>query len=286
MKKANKIIIAAATIVLVVSALFFVLRLKSTQSVLVENFSLLDTVYLSVEDPDLGNMTIELNVDFPVNHADENVLSNLKSSIISKLFGDDFTDCPEDSLLKAYAAFLGKEYIDNNADFAKRITEGSLLSFDNAIILDASALYDDQHIFSYEISWFFDFGGAHPNSAHFFYNFDLEDGSIITEDEIFIEGYQAELTAIIKSKLLSDLNVDEDTDHMTTLEEFNYWPEDIKPNGNFYIHKEAITYVFNPYEIAPYYMGETEVILPYQLIAHLMKSGNPLGYLVVGKGDK
>jgi len=110
MKKANKIIIAAATIVLVVSALFFVLRLKSTQSVLVENFSLLDTVYLSVEDPDLGNMTIELNVDFPVNHADENVLSNLKSSIISKLFGDDFTDCPEDSLLKAYAAFLGKEY--------------------------------------------------------------------------------------------------------------------------------------------------------------------------------
>jgi len=39
-----------------------------------------------------------------------------------------------------------------------------------------------------------------------------------------------------------------------------------------------------PMNIAPYYMGETEVILPYQLIAHLMKSGNPLEY--VGGGGK
>jgi len=281
--KANKIIIATATIVLVAIALFFVLRTNPPQSVLVENFSLLDTVYLSDEDPALGNMTIELNVDFPVKHADKDIISKLKTYIFAELFGDYFNHCPEDSLLKAYATALGKEYIDNNVDFAKRITESSLLSFNNAIILDGLALHNDQHIFSYGISRFVDFGGAHPNKTRLFYNFDLEDGSIITEDEVFKEGYQTELTEIIKNKLLSDLNANEDITYIENFDESDYFPEEIKPNGNFYIHEEAITYVFNPYEIAPYYMGETEVVLPYQLIAHLMKSGNPLEHLVMGR---
>jgi len=281
--KANKIIIATVTIVLVAIALFFMLRAKPPQSVLVENFSLLDTIYLSDEDPALGKMTIELNVDFPVKHAEKNVLSKLKTYIFAELFGDYLTDCPEDSLLKAYAADLGKEYIDNNADFAKRITESSRLSFDNAIILDGFALHNDPDIFSYGISRFVDFGGAHPNKTRLFYNFDLKDGSIITEDKIFKEGYQTELTEIIKNKLLSDLNANEDITYVGNFDKSDYFPEEIKPNGNFYIHEEAITYVFNPYEIAPYYMGETEVVLPYQLIAYLMKSGNPLEHLMMKK---
>ena len=279
--KANNAIITAIIIVLVGIVFFFALRAKPQPSVLVENFTLLDTIYLSEQEPTLGNMTIEFNIDFPVQFSDQNVLSKLKSMIFKELFGENFADYAEDSLLTDYAAALGKEYIDNNADFAKRITDGSRLSFNNAIILDGFALHHDQHVFSYGISRFVDFGGAHPNRTRLFYNFDLRDGSIITEDEIFKEGYQTELSEIIKTKLLGDLNANEDTPFMENFDNSDYYPEEIKPNGNFYIHKEAINYIFNPYEIAPYYIGETEVVLPYDLITHLMKEGNLLEYLAL-----
>ena len=187
---------------------------------------------------------------------------------------------PEDSLLNYYAIELGREYIDNNADFAKKISDGSRLAFNNSIVLEGFALLNDENIFSYGISRFVDFGGAHPIKTRLFYNFNLKDGKVIFEDDIFTAGYQTELTEIIKNKLLEDNNQNAETPHLESLDNSVYFSDEIKPNGNFYINDESICFVFNPYEIAPYYIGETEVVLPYKLIHHLMKPDNPLEYLV------
>lgn len=54
----------------------------------------------------------------------------------------------------------------------------------------------------------------------------------------------------------------------------------IKPNGNFYITDESINYVFNPYEIAPYYMGQTEVTIPFARIRNILKPNSIVQYLV------
>jgi hypothetical protein len=64
------------------------------------------------------------------------------------------------------------------------------------------------------------------------------------------------------------------------LEDTDYWTDSIKPNGNFYITDESINYVFNPYEIAPYYMGQTEVSLPFSMIKGLLKPNSIIAYLV------
>ena len=61
---------------------------------------------------------------------------------------------------------------------------------------------------------------------------------------------------------------------------YDYWTDSIKPNGNFYITDESINYVFNPYEIAPYYMGQTEVTIPFSRIKDLLKPNSIIGYLV------
>jgi len=38
--------------------------------------------------------------------------------------------------------------------------------------------------------------------------------------------------------------------------------------------------VFNPYEIAPYYMGQTEVVIPYTRLKDFLKPNSIISYLV------
>lgn len=280
MKKRNSFVIAGVIIICIAAALLFVFCPASPKSVVTENFSLTDKVYLSETDTTLGAMYIDLNIDLPISYQDKNVLDKIKTIIRTELFGDVFMTFPEDSLLNYYAADLGKEYIENNADFARKISGDSRLAFNNSIMLEGFALLNDENIFSYGISRYVDFGGAHPIKTRLFYNFSLKDGKVIFEDDIFNQDYQLELSEIIKTKLLQDLNENDETPYRENLNESVYFLEQIKPNGNFYINDESICFVFNPYEIAPYYIGETEVVLPYKLIHHLMKPKNPLEYLV------
>ena len=279
MKKKNFFVIAGIILVLVIATLFL-FRSVSSKSVITENFSLTDKVYLAEKDTTVGALTIDLNIELPVSYHDADILFKIKTIIRTELFGDIFLNIPEDSLLHYYAAELSREYIENNADFAARLTKNSRLVFDNTIILEGFALLNDENIFSYGISRFIDFGGAHPIQTRLFYNFNLTSGKVIFEEDIFVEDYATELTEIIKNKLLADLNENVDTPYMDSFNHSAYFMHEIKPNGNFYINDESICYVFNPYEIAPYYIGETEVVLPYNLISHLLKPDNPLNYLV------
>ncbi len=280
MKKRSSFVIAGITLVLVAIALLFVFFPTSSKTVQTENFSFTDKVYLSPEDTTLGSLSIDLNIDLPVAYHNENILDNIKTILRTELFGDVFLSFPQDSLLNYYAIELSQEYIDNNADFARKISDESRLAFNNSVVVEGFALLNDENIFSYGISRFVDFGGAHPIKTRLFYNFSLKDGKVIFEDDIFTAGYQAELTEIIKNKLLQDNNQNEETPNLESLDNSVYFSDEIKPNGNFYINDESICFVFNPYEIAPYYIGETEVVLPYNLIHHLMKPKNPLEYLV------
>lgn len=280
MKKRNSFVIAGIILVLVASALFLLFFPTSSKSVEIEHFSLTDKVYLSDQDTTLGSLYIDLNIDLPISYQDEDILHKIKTIIRTELFGDVFMSFPEDSLLNYYAMELGNEYIDNNADFAKKISNDSRLAFNNTVMLEGFGLLNDENIFSYGISRFVDFGGAHPIKTRLFYNFNLKNGKVIFEDDIFETGYQLELSDIIKNKLLQDLNDNNETPEMEDLDKSVYFLDEIKPNGNFYINDESICFVYNPYEIAPYYIGETEVVLPYKLIHHLMKPKNPLEYLV------
>jgi len=60
----------------------------------------------------------------------------------------------------------------------------------------------------------------------------------------------------------------------------------IKPNENFYITDESINYVFNPYEIAPYYMGQTEVVIPFYRLKDILKPNSIISYLTDKEANK
>ena len=112
-------------------------------------------------------------------------------------------------------------------------------------------------------------GAAHGINELLVMNFDKETGKHLTLSDIFATGYEQQLTAI----LLKALKIKTDSEDLATLKEKGYLNAmDMFPTENFILGEETITFIYNPYEIAPFNLGTTELIIPYSNIDKLLKT--------------
>jgi hypothetical protein len=158
--------------------------------------------------------------------------------------------------------------------------EKSLYSFNNEHILDGFSLLNDENIYSYGINRYVFMGGAHGLNTINYYNFNLKTGKLITENDLFLKNTVSKLTELIKLRIIEQSNEDKGIKPIKNLEKTDFWIDAIKPNGNFYITDESLNYVFNPYEIGPYYLGITEVQIPYERMKNILKPNATINYLI------
>ncbi len=161
-----------------------------------------------------------------------------------------------------------------------KLDSGSVYSFNNEHTLSGFSLFSDKNIYVYGIDRYVYMGGAHGLETRNYYNFDLKTGKLITEKDLFVDNYKDLLSDLIKIRIVEESRDSNDKTPILNLENTDYWTDSIKPNSNFYITDEGINYVFNPYEIAPYALGETEVSLPFERLKGILKPGNLIAYLV------
>jgi hypothetical protein len=112
-------------------------------------------------------------------------------------------------------------------------------------------------------------GGAHPNTYINIINFDPANGGEITLDDIFKEGYEEPLTAILTSTLMAKANA-------TTIDElhnkgFLFFDTEMFVSNNFILGNDNITFLYNRYEIAPYAAGEILLTIDYNTLKEIMK---------------
>lgn len=278
----KKILLLTISILLIIFiAAYLIFRPTPPNNVITELRSITDKQYLT-EDTTLGALSIELSIEIPVAYQNNNVLDKIKTGIYLQLVGENYLSLPEDTIIPGFVAALKAEYINNNSFIAEKLSKTDFLVLNNSFYMEGFSLLNDEHIFTYGILRDVDFGGNHPTRTRFFYNYDLKTGEQISEDDIFIPGYEEELTALLRAEVQ---RLSKDNDEMPTIDSYEnsiYTIEAIRPNGNFYINDEGICFVFNPYEIAPLsYAYETEVMLTYQQLKSLMKENNLLQYLVL-----
>jgi phosphoribosylformylglycinamidine (FGAM) synthase PurS component len=227
-----------------------------------------------------GALSIELNVEIPVCYDDEKVLDSIRNTIISNLFGLEYTQVENDSLVKRFTTDLKTEYKLTNEPILNEMDEKSLYSFNNEHILDGFSLLSDEHIYSYGINRYVFMGGAHGLNTINYLNFNLKNGKQIRESDLFMKNSIKKLTDLIKRRIVEQSQEDESLEPIKNLEKTDFWTDAIKPNGNFYITDESLNYVFNPYEIGPYYLGITEVRLPYERLKSILKPNSLVSYLI------
>ena len=103
-------------------------------------------------------------------------------------------------------------------------------------------------------------GGAHGINQHLTMNFESATGRQLMLSDLFVPGYEHKLNAILQKALCSYVGV-------SSLDELKsqgfLYSMDMFPSENFILGKEAITFIYNPYEIAPYEKGSIELTLSY-----------------------
>ena len=112
-------------------------------------------------------------------------------------------------------------------------------------------------------------GGDHVVSQQVVMNFEEATGRLLTTKDIFVDGFEAQL----KPLLLKALQEKTDLSSLTALRSNGYLKgTDIFVPENFILSSDAITFIYNPDEIAPYSVGSTELTIPYADMSRILNS--------------
>ena len=223
--------------------------------------------------------SLQINFVYPVNYADKAILKLIQQQFVSDFFCEQYaTLLPEDAV---------EEYTNNFINTCREMENNFKIEMENHdmemdemwYVHEESAtdaiVFNCNDLLSFVVSKEYYFGGAHGGHNHVNRVIDLKTGRRITEDIIFTDDYQDDLTKIIVDAIALSKNVE-----ISELEDIGFFNlEEIVPNNNFYADETGITYTYNEYEIAAYVVGPVSVQIPYDKIQHLLRGESPLSGL-------
>lgn len=240
-----------------------------------EQYSAERTVYLTDEHTDSLYMNFE--IELPTAIETDSLLPVIRQSLLQNLLGENYATLDMPLAMEAYMSVYETEYLNNNRALQQEILqmgdEEIVSAFCEEQILSGRLLAVVSNIMSYGMEQYVYTGGAHGINNRFYFNYCLSSGKQLAETDLFVADYTESLMQILREQLVAQ------TDELEQMEElYNsaYYVDKIVPNNNFYLSQEGITYVFNPYEIAPYAYGSTEIFIPKAEVASLLKPDCPL----------
>lgn len=112
-------------------------------------------------------------------------------------------------------------------------------------------------------------GAAHPNSFSLVYNFDLLEGNQITLGELFLPGvdYLTPISDYCTSTLAADGRLEFPAGALP--DEANYRNWNILPAG--------LQITFDPYQVGPYAMGPSTVVIPFSELTDILRLDGAIG---------
>jgi len=258
-----------------------------------DNDVVFDTLYLSQQmfldnDPSKSSCNLEIRLVYPVASKKLNIdtLTNLWTSCI---FGQSYTAMSLQQAAKSYIDTYfqryrqdAKDYRENsfNKDPLSALTDGSYSQseedenesqsefYSYYETLTDTVTFNQNDLISLQVRRVSNKGGR--ESYETFRNFviDLKTGNILSEKDIFIEGYEPQLRRIIINKLLKQNGVND----ISELEQLGYFGvNEIVPNRNFLIDAKGITFIFNKGEYSAYLISAPVIFIPYEEIRHLLR---------------
>jgi len=118
-------------------------------------------------------------------------------------------------------------------------------------------------------------GGAHGIETTTLQTLDRENERWLTLEDLFVDGFREELTAIGERCFRELVAIEADSSLSSA--GFLFDDDRFVLCGNFAVRNDGLLFHWNPYEIAPYALGPTDLLLPLGEIEHLLKPGGPWG---------
>ena len=260
---------------------------KATSGPEVTNDIRFDSILVNEKYHLLGDTTnpycsLESTFIFPSDYKDKDILDKLTRHFISSFFGEDSASVtPQEAMDKNIRKYIA-DYKELEVDFisetkitGEKPSQESWFAYYE--VSSNEILFNTCDLLSYTVSVEYYTGGAHGGHAYNNHVLYLGNGEELEEEDIFVLNYHDDLAQIIVDAIASDNNVTVPEE----LENMGYFNiKEIYPNNNFYVDERGITYTFNEYEIAAYFVGRIDVFLSFDKIRHLMREDSPVAPLV------
>lgn len=115
-------------------------------------------------------------------------------------------------------------------------------------------------------------GGAHGNYYGAYYNFDLANGDTITLTDVVKPSFELEAKELVANYIRERFDLNEEQPLSEIL-----FADTIVMNSNFGIGQDKINFLYNPYEVAPYAVGDICVPIPYSSVKKHLNTKGVLG---------
>lgn len=204
--------------------------------------------------------------------AGDSTLERLFSRIA---FGDQYASLSPRAAVDTYIRDMSSEYTIQD-QYSQEMSQEDLNELKSDLRLSTKIGYIDSLVISVHKDLAEYYAGAvHGNYGTGFYNIDHRTKTLLRESDYFVEDYAAQLTKILQRRLLIGYKV-------KTLEELEekegISAADITPNDNCSIGPKGLTYIYNPYEIAPYALGQITIFVPYEDLQPILRPGSILSH--------
>lgn len=176
------------------------------------------------------------------------------------------------SSAKAHADSLNNQYINDFEAYPE-----DLPAYEYSDEITINRFYQDNHILVAHLFQYSFEGGAHGNYGSEYYIYDINSGFQYKLSDFFSDDAKNVLTEKIVDYFVKaeNLTKPEDLLNVGFLD-----LKQIKVTENFYVDKEGIGFVYNPYEIACYANGTETASFKWSEVSSLLKPNSPVSYLL------
>jgi len=199
------------------------------------------------------SLLLSVSIEYPVKGADEAALDRITHGILVAAF-----DMEEGS--EAFVEETATRYADNLKDEYFNEYEGvvdvGVRSWEDRI----NGYFSGRHgqFESYMVEYYNFRGGAHGINTMTPVVFDRKTGDIVPEEAFFADGYAIPVAGLIQAHLPEAFDGDEEA--LGAIFE----PDLVGPNGQYEVTSDGVTWYYQPYVIAPYYLGVISVTVPWK----------------------
>ncbi|HZJ80495.1 MAG TPA: RsiV family protein [Dysgonamonadaceae bacterium] len=246
---------------------------------------------------DTANPFCDLNVHFvyPVTSSRAD-LKRLQQLFIRNAFGQTYDDLSPEEAVERYTKNFLRNYETDARIFQNELQdkenqspidsynfdlyhEGELQSnefYSYLETLSTKVHFNKNSLLSFQVCRANNKGRAATYSTKNNYVINLQTGNLVTENELFVAGYDVALQQLFENSLIQQNNVAT----VYELEELGYFGiDEIMPNRNFLIDDEGITYIFNKGEYSAYLLDAPEVFIPFYDLRLLLRESTLISKL-------
>lgn len=236
------------------------------QSVAQNNFVVTDTTFRFLLDSLAQNSpSLTINLSLETASDKQNHATEINNIIMYAVYGHEAYNPIEAT--RIFIDEISQEYYSLRADYINvRDVEESPVWLNHKYDIQGRVYEIHNDIINYIVQSDIYTGGTHSPTTRTYINIDARTGREIRLDDIFIEGYEEQLTNILTDSLLENYdeeNIDEARRYIT---------ENIYPTENFILGRDSIIFMYNSYDIAPRSHKSTRIAISMNDIKDLLRT--------------